>query len=115
MRNHFHRSLDLPVRVKVFVVHKAVQSLSAVLSLDLSEASFNRVEFWRITNVLDLHDVKLLVALDDFFRFVDTELIHEDGKASVFVYLPQLIQVLDELCGSNRLVVYVVPFDTTIS
>jgi len=46
---------------------------------------------------------------------VDTELIHEDGKASVFVYLPQLLQVLDELCGSNRLVVYVVPFDTTVS
>jgi hypothetical protein len=86
--NHLHRSLDLPVHVKVFVVHKAVQSLSAVLSFDLREASFNRVEFRTIANVLNLNDVKFLVALDNFFRFVNTELIHEDSKASVSVYLP---------------------------
>ena len=89
--NHFHRSLYVFVRVKLSVVHMTVQSLSAVLSFDLRETSFNRIELWRITNVLNLHDVKFLVALDDFFRFVNTQLIHEDDKASVSVYLPQLL------------------------
>jgi hypothetical protein len=77
--NHFHRILYVFLRVKVSVVYQTVQSFSTKDSFYLTKATFDRIELWRITNVFDLHDVKLLVALDDFFRFVNTELVHEDS------------------------------------
>ena len=67
------------LRVKVSVVYQTVQSFSTKDSFYLTKATFDRIELRRITNVFDLHDVKLLVALDDFFRFVNTELVHKDG------------------------------------
>ena len=112
--NHSHRRLDLPVYVKVFVVHKTVESLSAVEPFDLRETRFNRIELRRITDVLDLHDIKFFVSLDNLLSLMHSQLIHVDSKPRVTVPLSELLQVPDELCSSDCLIMNVKPFQPTV-
>ena len=112
--NHSHRRLDLLVYVKVFVVHKTVESLSAVKSFDLGETRFNRVKLRRITDVLDLHDIKFFVSLDNLLSLMHSQLIHVDSEPRVTVPLSELLQVPDELCSSDCLIMNVKPFQPTV-
>ena len=112
--NQSHRRLDLPVYVKVFVVHKTVESLSAEESFYLGETSFNRVELRRITDVLDLHDIKFFVSLDNLLSLMHSQLIHVYSKPRVTVLLSELLQVPYELCSSDCLVMNVEPFKPTV-
>ena len=68
--DNFYRSLYLLVRVKVFVIRKAVKSLSAIHPFDLRKASFNWVELRAVGNVLDFDYVQFSVLLLDFLSFV---------------------------------------------
>ena len=43
-----------------------------------------------------------------------SELIHVDSKPCITVPLSELLQVPDELCGSDCLIVYVEPFKSRV-
>ena len=75
--------LDLPVDVEPRLVHEVVEPPAVEAGLHLREHRLDRVELGAVPDVEHRCDVELWVLWPDLLRFVDLQLVHEQGKGCV--------------------------------
>ena len=86
---------NLSVGVKTSLVHKTVESFASENGFDFAEHSFNGVEFWRITHIVNALNMEAWPPLAQFFGLVHSSLDLCTGNESmnkVTGWLPCLLR-----------------------
>ena len=94
---------NLSVGVKTSLVHKTVESFASENGFDFAEDSFNGVELWRITHIVNALNMEAWPPLAQFFGLVHRQRVHEQGNRLVAVSAAKLFEVLAESLSVNGL------------
>ena len=93
----------LSVGVKTGLVHKTVESFPSENGFHFAENSFNGVEFWRITHIVNALNMEAWPPLVEFFGLMHRQLVHEQCNRLVAVSAAKLFEVLAESHSVNGL------------
>ena len=104
--NWLERSRYLFVKFESCFVHQIISSSTAKDCLHFTEHRFDGVGLWRVADVEDARDVKLITALFDLVATMDWKTIHVNGKRPSMMFSSHSLQVHNKVIGSHCLLVY---------
>ena len=99
----FESRLNLVVGVKALLVHKTIQSVASKDSFNFTEHSFYGIKFWGVPNVIKALDVEPRPPLLQRFGLMNSELVHEQSKWLVSVFVAEFLKIVKETISINGL------------
>ena len=115
-RSHLQkRTSNHLVLIEITEVSQHVEPFTTEVPLYLTETCLNSIVFRTVTHIKYLHDVKLGIVWPHSLVLMDTELIHEECKWLVSIFLPQLLQIWDECVSLDGRSVDLDELHTTLS